>query len=147
LSHAYTRNYIHLVFSTKERARFISKEHQPNLWGYVAGICRNYDMVPIAVGGRHDHIHLLFHLPPTLTLSKAVSAVKANSSRWMKEHKPDFTWQEGYGAFSVSASNLDPVVKYIHNQDGYHKKIAFEQEFLALLRKHGVDFDPKYVLG
>lgn len=147
MSHTYTRNYIHLVFSTKLRARTISKEVQPNLWAYMAGVCHHHQMVATAIGGLDDHTHLLFHLPPTLLLSKAVYLIKANSSSWMKDYVQDFDWQEGYGAFSVSASNLGPVEKYIRNQGSYHKKITFEREFLALLKKHNIEFDPRYVLG
>lgn len=147
MSHTYTQNYIHLVFSTKQRARTISKEVQPKLWAYMAGICHEHKMVSKAIGGIENHVHLLFHLPPTLLLSKAAYLIKANSSRWMKDYVADFEWQEGYGAFSVSASNLVRVEKYIHNQGSYHKKVAFEQEYLALLKKHRVEFDPRYVFG
>jgi putative transposase len=147
LSHTYTRNYIHVVFSTKERKASIAREFESTLWAYISGICRNHGVIPVAVGGRHDHVHLLFHLPPTIALSKAVLAIKSNSSRWIKDHVKTFEWQQGYSAFSVSASNLEPVIKYIQNQDSYHKKLTFEHEYLALLKRHGVEFDPKYVLG
>jgi putative transposase len=147
MSHAFTKNHLHVVFSTKERRRSISKEVQPQLWSYMAGICKNQKMVPLAVGGIEDHVHLLFHLPPTLTLSKAISLIKANSSKWMNEHGRGFAWQEGYGAFGVSESNLGAVAKYIRNQEKHHAKISFEDEFLALLKKHGIEFDLKYVFG
>lgn len=147
MSHAFSKNHLHVVFSTKERRRSISKEFQPQLWSYMAGICKNQKMVPLAVGGIEDHVHLLFHLPPTLTLSKAISLIKANSSKWMNEHGRGFAWQEGYGAFGVSESNLDSVARYIRNQEEHHAKISFEDEFLALLKKHGIEFDLKYVFG
>ena len=146
MAHTYTRNYIHVVFSTKQRAISIPKGLQSRLWAYMSGICRNHGMIPVAVGGRHDHVHLLFHLPPTLALAKAVSVIKANSSTWTKQHVKKFDWQQGYSGFSVSASNLNPVIEYIQNQDTYHKKRTFQQEYLALLKKHGIEFDPKYVL-
>ncbi len=104
-------------------------------------------MVPVAVGGIEDHVHLLFHLPPTLTLSKAISIIKANSSKWMNEHGRGFAWQEGYGAFNVSASKVDTVAEYIRNQREHHAKMSFEDEFLALLKKHGIEFDMKCVFG
>lgn len=94
-----------------------------------------------------DHIHILLQIPPVLTLSKAVATIKANSSRWAGEEGHKFAWQQGYGAFSVSASIIPVVVQYIQNQEEHHKKMDFETEFVALLKKHGVEFDPKYVLG
>jgi putative transposase len=105
------------------------------------------DWFRVATNGMADHAHVLFHLPPNITLAKAVSALKANSSRWLNERKIKFAWQEGYAAFSVSASNLPVVAKYIRNQREHHKKISFETEFITLLKKHGVAFDPKYALG
>ncbi len=147
MSHAFTKSHVHVVFSTKGRRKLISEGVQPQLWSYMAGICRNQKMVSVAVGGIEDHVHLLFHLPPTLTLSKAISLIKANSSKWMNEHGRGFGWQEGYGAFNVSASNVDSVAEYIRNQREHHAKISFEDEFLALLKKHGIDFDSKYVFG
>jgi putative transposase len=87
------------------------------------------------------------HLPPKLALAKAMLLLKANSSKWLTEQGKDFSWQEGYGAFSVSSSNLDQVIRYIQNQEAHHRKSSFEEEYRDLLRKHGVDYDPKYVFG
>ena len=101
----------------------------------------------LANGGMEDHVHLLIQLPPVLALAKAISLVKANSARWMNDHGMKFTWQEGYGAFSVSASNLNVVEKYIANQERHHRKMTYEKEFEGLLRKHGIPFDRKYVFG
>ena len=147
MAHAFSRNHIHLVFSMKDRRNAITKEWQPRLWAYLGGICENHEMIPLAVGGTQNHVHILFHLPPKLALAKAVSLVKANSSKWMSEQGIKFSWQEGYGAFSVSASNLDQVIRYIQNQDAHHRKTSFEDEFRALLRKHGVEYDSQYAFG
>ncbi len=147
VSHTYSQNHIHVVFSTKERQKLIPPRMQPKLWAYMAGIARNHDFLVVANGGIEDHIHLLIQLPATLALAKAVSLLKSNSSSWMSEHRTRFDWQEGYGAFSVSASNLGTVERYIQNQAVHHKKITFEQEFIALLKKHRIAFDPKYVFG
>lgn len=147
MSHSFSKNHIHLVFSTKGRRRTISEAMQSEMWAYLGGVCRNEKMVSVAIGGVADHVHLLFHLPPTVSLSKAISVLKSNSSRWMNERGIKFAWQEGYGAFSVSASNLARVSRYIRDQKRHHQKLSFEEEFLTLLRRHKVDFDPESVFG
>ena len=145
MSHTYSQNYLHVVFSTKERRKLIAPSMQPKLWAYMAGIARNHDFLVLANGGIDDHVHLLIHLPPVLALAKAVSLLKSNSSSWMSEHGMNFAWQEGYGAFSVSASNLATVERYIANQEKHHRRRTFEDEFIAMLKKHQIPFDPKYV--
>lgn len=115
------------------------------MWSYVGGICKAENIFVHAIGGMEDHIHLLMQLPPVLALAKAVATIKANSSRWASEQGKDFAWQQGYGAFSVSASNIPAVVRYIRNQGSYHKRVNFQQEFIAMLKKAGVPFDPRYV--
>ena len=104
-------------------------------------------MTIVALGGTEDHLHILFHLPPKLALAKAVLLLKSNSSKWMNEAGTDFAWQEGYGAFSVSTSNLDSVVRYIRNQEKHHRKLTFEEEFRAILQRHGMEYDPRDLLG
>ena len=147
MSHTYAQNVVHVVFSTKDRRKVIDREFRPQLWAYVTGICRNLDIYVHSIGGTEDHIHILLQVPPVLTLSKAVATIKANSSRWASEEGHKFVWQQGYGAFSVSASVIPIVVRYIQNQEEHHKRMDFKTEFVALLKKHGVEFDPKYVLG
>ncbi|HEX7287060.1 MAG TPA: IS200/IS605 family transposase [Candidatus Angelobacter sp.] len=147
MSHTYAQNHLHVVFSTKGRSKIIDKASQPKLWSYIAGIGRNMGCLILANGGIEDHIHLLLQLPPKLDLSSAVQKLKANSSKWMNERGNRFAWQEGYGAFSVSASSLKQVISYINNQEKHHRKLTFEQEFIALLEKHGISYDPKYVFG
>jgi REP element-mobilizing transposase RayT len=146
MGHSYSRNHVHLVFSTKERRNSISKEMQTELRSYLAGICKNYEMVAVAIGGTENHVHILFHLSAKLALGKAVQLLKANSSKWVSEQGIDFAWQEGYAAFSVS-SNLPEVTRYVRNQEAHHRKFSFEEEFRALLKKHHVDYDPKYIFG
>jgi putative transposase len=147
MSHTYAQNVVHVVFSTKDRCKVIPKEFQPKLWAYAAGICKNLDIFVYAVGGTEDHIHFLIQIPPTLALAKAVLTVKSNSSRWAREANQHFAWQQGYGAFSVSASIVPAVVRYIRNQEAHHRRMRFDEEFLALLKKHGVAFDHKFVFG
>ena len=145
MSHTYAQNHLHVVFSTKERRKLIDVSMQPKLWAYMAGIARNHDFLVLANGGIEDHVHLLIQLPPVLSLAKAISLLKSNSSSWMSEHGMKFAWQEGYGAFSVSASNFATVERYIANQEKHHRRRTFEDEFIALLKKHDIPFDPKYV--
>jgi putative transposase len=147
MSHAFSRNHIHVIFSTKDRRKTIPKDLQPRLWAYLAGICKNHEMVALIVGGTQDHVHLLFHLPPKLPLAKAVQLLKSNSSKWISDQIREFPWQEGYAAFSVSSSNIESVTRYIQNQETHHRKIGFDDEFQAILKKHGIEYDPKYLFG
>jgi len=147
MSHTFTQSHVHAVFSTKNRLKSIPIDVQPKLWSYMAGICRHQKIIPVAIGGIENHAHLLFHLPPTLTLAKAINLIKANSSKWMNENGRSFAWQEGYGAFNVSVSSLETVAKYVRNQRWHHRKMTFEDEFLALLKKHRIEYDLKYVFG
>ncbi|MBZ5508542.1 MAG: IS200/IS605 family transposase [Acidobacteriia bacterium] len=147
MSHSYAQNHIHLVFSTKNRERFLERKFLPRLWAYTAAVCKNHDLLTFAVGGMEEHIHLLFRLPPTVALANAVTLVKSNTSKWIRERDERFAWQEGYGAFAVSSSHVAAVIKYIDTQEAHHRKQSFEDEFVALLKKHDVPFDPKYVFG
>lgn len=147
MSHSYAQNHVHLVFSTKNREKLLTREFLPRLWAYTAAVCKNHDLLTFAVGGMEDHLHLLFRLPPTRPLADAVALVKSNSSKWLRESGKEFAWQEGYGAFSVSSSNVDTVIRYIQKQEAHHRKISFEDEFISLLKKHRIDYDPKYVFG
>jgi putative transposase len=106
MSHTYSQNVVHIVFSTKERRKSIPAEFRAKLWAYAAGICKRHGILVYAIGGMEDHVHLLMQVPPSLALAKAVAAIKANSARWANEGANKIEWQEGYGAFSVSASNV-----------------------------------------
>jgi REP element-mobilizing transposase RayT len=110
MSHSYAQNHLHLVFSTKNREKLLARSFLPRLWAYTAAICKNHDLLTFAVGGMEDHMHLLFRLPPTITLANAVALVKSNSSKWMREQGKNFAWQQGYGAFGVSSSNIPAVI-------------------------------------
>ncbi len=145
MAHSYAQNHIHLVFSTKKRLKLIPKQFQRRLWAYIAGICKNNDMLAFAVGGMPDHIHVLFRLPPTLQLIRAVTLIKSNSSKWLREKDPRFAWQQGYGAFAVSSSHVSKVIKYIDNQETHHQKFTYEHEFITMLKKQGIRFDPEHV--
>jgi len=133
MSHTFTKNHQHIVFSTAKRRKLIDKPFQPKLWAYMAGICRNHGIYVRAIGGIEDHVHLLIELPPTLAVAQAVLKVKSNSSKWANETGEKFAWQKGYAAFSVSASNLLVVERYVNNQEAHHRKISYEDELIALL--------------
>ncbi|HZR30258.1 MAG TPA: IS200/IS605 family transposase [Terriglobales bacterium] len=147
MSHTYARNYVHLIFSTRERHRKLLAPIRPDLWAYMGGIAREYGIHMLAIGGTEDHMHILIGLPPKLSLAHAMRAIKANSSKWMNENGHLFAWQEGYAAFSVSVSNLANVTKYIENQAVHHAKKSFEEEFCGFLVRNGIEFDSKYVFG
>jgi putative transposase len=141
MSHAHAANFVHCVFSTKERRNRIPPELQDKLYAYVIGIADNLGFKILAAGGTANHVHLLIGLPPSLTLAEVVQKLKANSSRWLGENSGQFEWQKGYGAFSVSPSLLPTVQAYIRNQAEHHRKRSFEEELVALLRKSGVAYD------
>ena len=145
MAHTYTSNLFHIVFSTKERLSAISEP--PKLWAYVAGVARNLNYEPLAIGGTQDHIHVLLRIPTNVPLSEAVQKLKSNSSRWLRENGRWLGWQDGYGAFSVSASNLETVRRYIQNQPEHHRRRSFEDEFVALLAKSGIAFNRSDVFG
>ncbi len=144
MAHSFNCVYVHIVFSTKGRLPLIPKDQQHRLWRYLGGILANHDMKSAAIGGMPDHVHILASLSSGTSVARAVNLLKSNSSKWMRERE-DFAWQEGYAAFSVSASALDSVVQYIENQAQHHKKRDFRQEYLARLKKHGIEYDPRRV--
>jgi putative transposase len=147
MSHSYSNNYVHVVYSTKDRKDLIPTKFEKRLYSFIASIAREHKIALIAAGGMPNHSHLLFLLPATISLASAINIFKTNSSRFLHERGLAFQWQNGYGAFSVSVSQIDEVVAYIRSQPDHHKKMTFEEEFLALLKKAGVAYDPKYVLG
>jgi REP element-mobilizing transposase RayT len=142
--HTYTNLLTHVTFSTKERKFFITDDLRPRLFAYMGGIVREVHGTALAVGGTDDHVHLLLVLPPTVALSDTMRVLKTNSSRWVHETFPEraaFAWQDGYGGFSVSESNRETVKAYIANQGAHHRRMTFKEELIALLDRHGIDYD------
>ena len=140
------RNVIHLVFSTKNREPFIVPAIRDRLHAYLAGTVNQLGCHAIKVGGVADHVHILFVLSKTLALSKAVEEIKKGSSKWAKDNgEPRFYWQNGYGAFSVSAEYEDAVAGYVANQEAHHREVGFQEEFRGFLRKHRIEWDERYV--
>jgi REP element-mobilizing transposase RayT len=144
----FTALYYHLVFSTKHRQPFLGDTIRPRLFEFLGGITRKDDGVLIKAGGVEDHLHLLVSLPPKLAPSDHLRALKSKSSRWLKdnfEEIPDFGWQEGFGAFTVSLSNIEDVSAYIADQREHHRKKTFKEEFREFLKKHKLDYDEKTI--
>jgi REP element-mobilizing transposase RayT len=145
---SYISSHFHCVFSTKERRPLIKPELRERLWPFLGGIARQNKMKAIEIGGVEDHIHVLLSLPATMTVSKALQLIKGGSSKWVHESFPnqrEFAWQAEYGAFSVSVSQLDKTIEYIRGQEIHHRKMTFQEEFLALLNKHRIEYDARYL--
>jgi putative transposase len=150
MSHSYSSTLMHCVWSTKERRRLLKPELRDRLWPYIGGIARENEMKAVEIGGVEDHIHALVSLPATLPLAKAMQLLKGGSSKWIHDTFPsqrEFAWQEGYGAFSVSISGLEETRAYIRNQEEHHRTRTFEQEYTAFLKRHGIEYDERYVFG
>ena len=147
MSHAYTRNYVHLIFGTKGRRQVIKPAIQQGLWILIADSAREYGVDVRAVSGGEDHVHMLVCLPPRVALANLVRHVKQGTSKWMNENGHYFHWQVGYAAFSVSTSSLAAVDAYVKNQPEHHRKRTFEEEYAALLQKHGIEFSPEKIFG
>ena len=148
MSHTYSNLLIHVVFSTKGHVPIISDEYRDRLWRYLGGIVRSEGAGPLAIGGVADHVHLAIKVRPAHALSDLVRKIKTNSSKWANEHqlfRGKFAWQNGYGGFSVSASQIDKVRRYIENQADHHKTKTFKEELVEMLQRHGIEFDPKYL--
>jgi REP-associated tyrosine transposase len=145
---SYISAYFHCVFSTKERRPLITPELRDRLWPFLGGIARQNKMKAIEVGGVEDHIHILLSLPSTMAVAKALQLVKGGSSKWIHQTFPEqrlFAWQEEYGAFSLSVSQLDRTIEYIKGQAEHHREMTFQEEFLALLKRHRIEYDERYL--
>lgn len=142
------KNYIHLIYSTKHRQHLLDDAIQPEVFSYIGGVCANLECHPVKVGGYTNHIHALFLLSKKITLIKVVEEIKSHSSVWMKtkgEMYKNFYWQNGYGAFSINPSEVNKVIAYIENQKEHHRKVSFEEEYRAFLKKYNVEYDERYV--
>ena len=150
MSHSYVSSLYHCVFSTKERRKSMGPELREQLWPYLGGIARQNEMKALAVGGVEDHVHIVLSLPSRIEIAKAIQLIKGGSSKWVHDTFPrqrDFAWQQGYGAFSIGISQLDATIGYVNAQPEHHRRKTFEEEFLAILDRHGIVYDPRYVWG
>ena len=151
MANTYTSIFYHIVFSTKNRQKWIAVEIENRVWAYLGGIARKHKCTAIRIGGIEDHIHALILSPTTYAPSQIAQFLKGESSKWIHEEFPkmaDFGWQDGYGIFSTSKSFVPKVVEYIKNQREHHKGKTFEDEYLELLKLHEIDvIDEKYLFG
>ena len=150
LSHTYVSALYHCVFSTKERRPAITPALEERLWPFMGGIAREQGLKALTIGGVEDHVHLLLSLPTTISIAKTVQRIKGASSKWVHETFPEqrwFAWQEGYGAFSIGISQIDATLAYIRSQPDHHRQTTFQEEFRMFLRKHGFEYDERYVWG
>jgi putative transposase len=140
--------FLHIVFSTKDRESSIEVAVRARLHAYLATVCRDLGSDVPAVGGVADHVHIITTLPRTMSPGQLVEKIKKTSSKWMKtidSKYRNFFWQRGYSAFSVSPSQLEAVVRYVHTQEEHHRTKSFQEEYRELLHRHCVDFDERYV--
>jgi REP element-mobilizing transposase RayT len=148
MANTYTSLHYHIVFSTKNRERWIMPDIEQRIWAYLGGIAKDNKMQPIQIGGIEDHVHMLFGAPATLAPSKIAQVIKGGSSAWIHETFPamrGFAWQDGYGAFTVSMSSVPDVAAYIRSQREHHRTKTFQEEYLALLQKHQIDYKECYL--
>lgn len=148
MANTYTQIYIHVVFAVEGRQNLIKPENNDELQKYITGIVSGQKQKLIAINNMPDHLHLLVGLKPDLALSDLMRDVKAGSSKYINENRwvaGRFSWQEGFGAFSYSRSQLGTVIRYIENQQKHHAKKSFRDEYIDLLEKFGVDYDRRYI--
>ena len=144
----FSKIYYHIIFSTRGRAPFLQKNIKSEVNNYICGIVKSEEGFVYAIGGTADHVHLLCSLPSKKSISEMLQRIKGHSSKWINENTAcdqKFNWQNGYGIFTVSHSQVDSVKKYILNQESHHKKISFKDEFRILLEKHDVDFKEEHI--
>ena len=147
MAHTLANLLTHVIFSTKDRQPLLTPDLRPGLLAYLGGIVRNIHGKLIDSNARPDHVHCLLSLPPALAVAEALRVIKSNSSLWVHEtwQRAAFAGQAGYGAFSVSQSNVPAVVKYIQDQEQHHRKISFQEEFIAFLKAQGIAYDERYI--
>lgn len=148
MSDSYTNLLYHIVFSTKDRQTLITDVYQSRLYDYIGGTIRTSGGISLGINGTEDHVHVLAKLRPDKALSDVLRELKANASGWMHDVFPelkDFMWQRGYGAFTVSASNVTKVQDYIARQKEHHQKQSFRDEFIEFLKANGIEYDEKYI--
>jgi putative transposase len=150
MANTYTSLLYHVIFSTKDREPWIVPSIEQRIWRFIGGIARKHRITALQVGGVEDHIHALVTAPPTIAPAQMVQFLKGESSKWIHEEFSTlrkFGWQDGYGAFTVSKSNIPKVTGYIQNQREHHRKKTFQEEYLEFLHENGIEYDVRYLWG
>jgi putative transposase len=141
--------YLHIIYSTKHRRPFLAdRALRAQLHAYLAGTCKHLDSTAVIIGGVADHVHILTRFSRTHAVAELLRELKRESSKWLKTKSADlsdFHWQDGYGAFSVSPSHVEPLKQYIAEQEQHHSRESFQDEYRRLLRKYGLEWDERYV--
>jgi len=146
LSHTAGNLVLHLIFSTKDRRPLITNEIRNDLFAYLGGIIRGMNGTALIINGTADHVHMLVRIRPVQAAAEIARVVKANSSKWVHEKwNTCFAWQTGYGAFSVSESNVPAVSRYIAAQEEHHRRVTFQEEYVAFLKKNKIEYDERYI--
>jgi REP element-mobilizing transposase RayT len=148
MANTYTQIHIQLVFAVQNRASLIKDSWKNEMYKYMTGIIQNKDHKMLQINSMPDHIHILIGLRPTQALAELVKVVKQESTNWINDQKftpKKFNWQEGYGAFSYTKSDVPRVIKYIQNQENHHREIKFLDEYVEMLKVHEIDYDEKYL--
>jgi len=148
MSDSYTNLLYHIVFSTKDRRPLITSEYEFRLYDYIGGTLRRAGGISLELNGTEDHIHLLAKLRPDRSLSEVLRDLKANATGWMHDVFPTlkgFSWQRGYGAYTVSQSNVEEVRRYIARQKEHHRTVSFRDEFIQFLRANGIEYDERFI--
>jgi REP element-mobilizing transposase RayT len=148
MANTYTQIHIQLVFAVQNRASLIKDSWKDEMYKYMTGIIQNKDHKMLQINSMPDHIHILIGLRPTQALAELVKVVKQESTNWINDQKftpKKFNWQEGYGAFSYTKSDVPRVIKYIQNQENHHREIKFLDEYVEMLKVHEIDYDEKYL--
>lgn len=142
------QNYIHIIYSTRNRENLISEDIESELFNYLGGVCKELDCNPLKVGGYQNHVHILCNLSKKTALMKLLEQVKSQSSKWIKTKGKEFYnfyWQKGYGAFSVNPTQINQVIDYIVNQKTHHQKMSFQDEYRMFLKKYNIEYDERYI--
>ncbi|MGD0252855.1 MAG: IS200/IS605 family transposase [Verrucomicrobiota bacterium] len=148
MANTYTCLYYHVIFSTKRRERWITRDIEQRVWAYLGGIACQNNLKPLLIGGVDDHVHMLLSMPPSISVSEAIKRIKGGSSGWVKDNfhgLKGFGWQDGYGAFTVSKTQIPEVDEYIRNQREHHRLKTFQEEYRAFLDKHEIEYDERYL--